>query len=197
MELARELLYDKIFSSFQYWNLGFFISAGFSKYLTKGEYNEALGWLDLIRKVSSNLGLDLSEDDNLIGVSLPEIATEMFRRLSIEKDRPYQEAKLNSEIIKSSVPIFNFDKVDEQELKDKIKRAHRNTVRMILKILAYQNQEELLPENWEIEHILPQKWQSSYFPSNSEREVKELVEHIGNKIPFEKKTKHYCKQWIF
>ena len=94
---------------------------------------------------------------------------------------------LNSEIIKSSVPIFNFDKVDEQELKEKIKRAHRNTVRMILKILAYQNQEELLPEKWEIEHILPQKWQSSYFPSNSEREVKELVEHIGNKIPFEKK----------
>ena len=94
---------------------------------------------------------------------------------------------LNSEIIKSSVPIFNFDKVDEQELKEKIKRAHRNTVRMILKILAYQNQEELLPEKWEIEHILPQKWQSSYFPSNSDREVKELVEHIGNKIPFEKK----------
>ena len=94
---------------------------------------------------------------------------------------------LNSEIIKSSVPIFNFDKVDEQELKEKIKRAHRNTVRMILKILAYQNQEELLPEKWEIEHILPQKWQSSYFSSNSDREVKELVEHIGNKIPFEKK----------
>ena len=42
---------------------------------------------------------------------------------------------------------------------------------------------------WErkIEHILPQKWQSSYFPSNSDGEVKELVEHIGNKVPFEKK----------
>ena len=64
--------------------------------------------------------------------------------------------------------------------------AHRNTVRMILKIIAYQSQEELLPEKWEIEHILPQKWQSSYFPSNSDGEVKELVEHIGNKIPFEK-----------
>jgi hypothetical protein len=56
-----------------------------------------------------------------------------------------------------------------------------------LKILAYQSQEELLPEKWEIEHILPQKWQSSYFSSNSVGEVKELVEHIGNKIPFEKK----------
>ncbi|MEK4164844.1 DUF262 domain-containing protein [Bacillus sp. FSL W8-0672] len=95
--------------------------------------------------------------------------------------------KLNSEIIKSSMPIFDFIKVDQQELKLKVKTAHRNTVRMILKILAYQHQEELLPEKWEIEHILPQKWQSSYFPNNSEREVKELVEHIGNKIPFEKK----------
>lgn len=94
---------------------------------------------------------------------------------------------LNSEIIKSPVPVFHFSKVNEQELKEKIKLAHRNTVRMILKILAYQSQEELLPEKWEIEHILPQKWQSSYFPSNSDSEVKELVEHIGNKIPFEKK----------
>ncbi|MBY0098779.1 DUF262 domain-containing protein [Mesobacillus maritimus] len=94
---------------------------------------------------------------------------------------------LNSEIIRSPMPIFDFATVDEQELKGKIKTAHRNTVRMILKILAYQSQEELLPEKWEIEHILPQKWQSSYFPSNSDEEVKELVEHIGNKIPFEKK----------
>ena len=94
---------------------------------------------------------------------------------------------LNAEIIKSPVPVFYFSKVNEQELKEKIKLAHRNTVRMILKMLAYQNQEELLPEKWEIEHILPQKWQSSYFPSNSDSEVKELVEHIGNKVPFEKK----------
>ncbi|MHC0037927.1 DUF262 domain-containing protein [Pseudoneobacillus sp. C159] len=94
---------------------------------------------------------------------------------------------LNSEIIKSSRPIFDFAKVDEQELKGKVRVAHRHTVRMILKILAYQSQDELLPDKWEIEHILPQKWQSSYFPSNSDEEVKELVEHIGNKIPFEKK----------
>lgn len=95
--------------------------------------------------------------------------------------------KLNSEIINSSMPIFDFVTVDEQELKGKVKTAHRNTVRMILKILSYEGQDELLPEKWEIEHILPQKWQSSYFPKNSDEEVRELVEHIGNKIPFEKK----------
>lgn len=95
---------------------------------------------------------------------------------------------LNAEIINSAQPKFNFGQIDEKELSDKIKTAHRNTVRMILKIIAYQHQSELLPEKWEIEHILPQKWQSSYFPINSDSEVKELVEHIGNKIPIEKKV---------
>ncbi|MFD2305314.1 HNH endonuclease family protein [Enterococcus termitis] len=94
---------------------------------------------------------------------------------------------LNAEIIKSVTPKFDFSEIDEKELKDNIRDAHRNTVRMILKVLAYQHQDVLLPEKWEIEHILPQKWQSSYFPKNSDTEVKELVEHIGNKIPFEKK----------
>lgn len=94
---------------------------------------------------------------------------------------------LNSEIIVSSIPKFDFNYISEKELKEKIKQAHRNTVRMILKVLTYQHQEELLSKNWEIEHILPQKWQSSYFTKASEQEVKELIEHIGNKIPFEKK----------
>jgi len=94
---------------------------------------------------------------------------------------------LNAEIINSAQPKFNFGQIDEKELSDKIKNANRNTVKMILNIIAYQHQSELLPEKWEIEHILPQKWQSSYFPTNSDSEVKELVEHIGNKIPIEKK----------
>ena len=94
---------------------------------------------------------------------------------------------LNAEIINSAQPKFHFSEINEKELSDKIKTAHRNTVRMILKIIAYQHQTKLLPEKWEIEHILPQKWQSSYFSNSSDAEVKELVEHIGNKIPFEKK----------
>jgi len=94
---------------------------------------------------------------------------------------------LNAEIINSKDPKFDFIPVDEKELVEKIKRSNRNTIRMILKILAYQQQKNLLPEKWEIEHILPQKWQSAYFPSTADIEVKELVEHIGNKVPFEKK----------
>lgn len=94
---------------------------------------------------------------------------------------------LNASVYQSKTPKFDFSLVDEEEFKEKVKNAHRNTVRMLLKVLAYQKQDELLPEKWEIEHILPQKWQTSFFPDNSEREVRDLIEHIGNKIPFEKK----------
>lgn len=94
---------------------------------------------------------------------------------------------LNAEITNSPTPKFSFNAIDEKLLKDKIKNAHRNTVRMILKMIAYQHQTELLPKKWEIEHIFPQKWQPNYFPLTPNDEVKEIVEHIGNKIPFEKK----------
>lgn len=96
---------------------------------------------------------------------------------------------LNSEIINSDEPKFEFKAVDYNIIKAKLKNPHRNVVRMLLKLLAYDNdlQYELLPEKWEIEHILPRKWQDSYFPNSSEEEVNEIIEHLGNKIPFEKK----------
>lgn len=95
---------------------------------------------------------------------------------------------LNSSILHDETPNFEFRNVTEEELKNGIKRLNRKAVRMLLKLLAYNTEEqnELLPYNWEIEHILPIKWQPSYFNSN-ENEVNELIETIGNKIPFEKK----------
>ena len=95
---------------------------------------------------------------------------------------------LNSSILHDETPNFEFRNVTEEELKNGIKRLNKKAVRMLLKLLAYntEGQNELLPYNWEIEHILPIKWQPSYFNSN-EDEVNELIETIGNKIPFEKK----------
>ena len=79
--------------------------------------------------------------------------------------------------------------MDKNVIRDELKNPHKNVVRMLLKLIAYDNdkQNELLPDKWEIEHILPNKWQSSYFPSSSEEEVNGTIEHLGNKIPFEKK----------
>lgn len=95
---------------------------------------------------------------------------------------------LNSSILHDEVLKFDFRNVTEDELKNSLKHLHQNAVRMLLKLLAYntEGQNELLPYNWEIEHILPVKWQPSYFNSN-EDEINELIETIGNKIPFEKR----------
>ncbi|MBR4625575.1 MAG: HNH endonuclease, partial [Alphaproteobacteria bacterium] len=64
---------------------------------------------------------------------------------------------------------------------------HRSIVRMLLKSFAYKHQESLLPDNWQIEHILPQRWQNSFFPDIEPKIVNEMIEHIGNKTPFERK----------
>ncbi len=95
--------------------------------------------------------------------------------------------KLNVEIATSSLPRFDFKQIDTSQLGDQIKNPHRNAVRMLLKILAYDKQDELLPDKWEIEHIFPQKWQTNYFPDVPDDVVKEKIEHLGNKLPFEKK----------
>ena len=95
--------------------------------------------------------------------------------------------KLNAKIIKDTHPQFDFRPIDIDAVKDRIKIAHRNIVRMLLKSYAYNHQEELLPDNWQIEHILPQKWQSSFFPDVEAKIVNDMIEHIGNKTPFEKK----------
>ncbi len=95
--------------------------------------------------------------------------------------------KLNVEIIESSKPKFYFKELEAKDYEAKIRVPHRNAVRMLLKILAYDQQEELLPEKWEIEHILPQKWQAAYFLNENGDVITEKIEHIGNKLPFEKK----------
>lgn len=108
--------------------------------------------------------------------------------------------KLNSAIIKSSIPKFEFKETDVDKIEERIHNPNRSIVRMILKTMAYEHQDTLLPNKWEIEHIFPQKWQTNYFPDVPENIIKEKIEHIGNKIPFEKKLNivagngYFCKK---
>ena len=95
--------------------------------------------------------------------------------------------KLDSAIVLSDTPVFDFKEIDTGRLESCIQNPNRNVVRMLLKTLAYEQQDELLPERWEIEHIFPQKWQTNYFTDVSDAAIKEKIEHIGNKLPFEKK----------
>lgn len=108
--------------------------------------------------------------------------------------------KLNVQIINNSHPEF-YAGFEEKKLEDEyavnaekartdklIITPHKNMVRMLLKVLAYQEntQTDLLPGYWEIEHIFPQTWDSKYYTLNEE-EANEKLEHLGNKLPLEKK----------
>lgn len=95
--------------------------------------------------------------------------------------------KLNVDIIKSSKPDFKFKEIDKSIWSSNIENPNSKSVRMLLKILAYNKQDSLLPETWEIEHIFPQKWHDNYFVNEPDELVKEKIEYLGNKIPFEKK----------
>lgn len=121
-----------------------------------------------------------------------------LRKLFIELFTKYLESptinavksdilKLNTEIVNNNRPKFEFRPFNEEKITEKIKFPHRNAVRMILKIITYDEQNYLLPERWEIEHILPVKWEDNYFLSADIETIKEKIEHIGNKIPFEKR----------
>ena len=112
--------------------------------------------------------------------------------------------KLNAQIINTYHPVFaaGFDEKkteDEYELQaEKLRtdnlliRPNRKVERMILKLLAYEEekQEDLLPSYWEIEHIFPQTWDTKYYTLDEE-EANDKLEHIGNKLPLEKKLNEY------
>ena len=117
---------------------------------------------------------------------LMELVTKYLMMPTINAVKP-DILKLNSAIVASNRPIFGFKTVDVTQLEPYIHNPNRNAVRMLLKTLAYEHQDDLLPTKWEIEHIFPQKWQTNYFPKESDSTIKEKIEHIGNKLPFEKK----------
>ena len=108
--------------------------------------------------------------------------------------------KLNVQIINNCHPLFNAgfeDKkpegedainAEKQRTDNLIIAPHKNMVRMLLKLLAYQDsaQTDLLPKYWEIEHIFPQTWDSKYYDLD-ENEANIKLEHLGNKLPLEKK----------
>lgn len=88
---SKEEVFDKIFDSFNYGNLGMFIGAGFSKAVVGND--KALGWLDIIKQASDSLKLDFPDDGNLIGVSLPELASGVCKQLAKRKIITYADAK--------------------------------------------------------------------------------------------------------
>ena len=122
---------------------------------------------------------------------LRHLATALVSRFAISppvNSIKQQVLNLDAEILKSKEPRFDFKDVGIEELASKLREPHYRLVRMLLNVIAYHDPEQhgLLPERWEIEHIFPQKWDDMKFPSLSNDEVKAKLEHLGNKVPFEK-----------
>lgn len=111
-DISRKIVLEKLFNAFNYGNLGMFIGAGFSKTVIDDKFSPALGWFDLIKEASDNFKIDLPSDKELIGVSLPELATLIIKKLAIEQSTDYVEAKhlFKREICKLSNWLPNKEK---------------------------------------------------------------------------------------
>ena len=86
------------------------------------------------------------------------------------------------------MPEFKFKEIDTSRLDVCIQNPNRNVVRMLLKTIAYEKQDELLPDKWEIEHIFHKSGKPIILLIIRRPQLKEKIEHIGNKLPFEKNS---------
>ncbi|WP_326495133.1 DUF262 domain-containing protein [Mycoplasmopsis felis] len=92
--------------------------------------------------------------------------------------------KLNKDIKNQQLPNIDIEiSITDDQIKEKIINTPNNITSIILKLIAYSSnkQNKLLPQDWEIEHIIPQRW-------TKENHIdKKIIEMIGNKLPLEKK----------
>ncbi|MGG4018883.1 SIR2 family protein [Priestia megaterium] len=93
VSIPRKVVFERIFNSFNYGNLGMFVGAGFSRAVIGDEFHSALSWFELIKTTSQSLDIEFPSDDKLVGVSLPELATSLCKSLAVNKSIDYNEAK--------------------------------------------------------------------------------------------------------
>lgn len=77
-----------------------------------------------------------------------------------------------------------------ENISSMLAQAHEGKLARALVLLhAYLNPEQtqLVPEKFEIEHILPRKWQTANYLEWTFVEAEESLERFGNKVAFEKK----------
>ena len=108
--------------------------------------------------------------------------------------------KLNKNIIDNELPEFSFSRFSNSMIKSSnYITPHKDIIRVLLKIIAYSDrkQNSVLPDKWQIEHNLPQKYQDSYFESFDHQIIEETIQHTGNLIPFERKLNIIAKNNYF
>ncbi|AMD81070.1 hypothetical protein AXW82_00620 [Mycoplasmopsis canis PG 14] len=99
--------------------------------------------------------------------------------------------QINANSINNLSPKMDFKrKITIENLRNELKEPHPNILKMILKLISYNVEDEmnLLPEKWEIEHILPKNWEKIYHTNDDINLINKSIEELGNKIPLEKKA---------
>lgn len=79
---------------------------------------------------------------------------------------------------------------NENEIKDSISNfslSRFSKALILLKAYLHPQQTALISNNFEIEHILPKKWQTANYNGWSSEDAKKFIEKFGNKIALEKK----------
>ncbi|MGM0924051.1 MAG: SIR2 family NAD-dependent protein deacylase [Bacillota bacterium] len=93
-KLTKEEVFNYLFNSYDYGNLGLFIGAGFSKAVVNSELGKgALSWGDLIKQVCIELDTEIPEASLTQGMSYPDIASQICEKISKLKKISYDEAK--------------------------------------------------------------------------------------------------------
>lgn len=81
-------------------------------------------------------------------------------------------------------------KMEEEKFKAKINdQASARLMRPLLLLDAYLNKQQngLIPETFDIEHIFPKKWQDTNYNGWDEKDAQAYLDRFGNKIVFERK----------
>lgn len=105
---------------------------------------------------------------------------------------------LNAMVGKTSKPNFEFVEIEDSILREHLIVPKTKIVRILLALLYHAEQDNgFLPSRWEIEHILPKKYDSTYFLPNSIVEINQMIGHIGNLLPIEKKNNIQASNGFF
>lgn len=92
-KISRDEALGLISKSSIYGNLGLFIGAGMSMAILNSEWKKvALSWKELIYKSAEEFGINLTEEVKTDGLSYPEIASEIAKKISTNEKINYKSA---------------------------------------------------------------------------------------------------------
>ena len=105
---------------------------------------------------------------------------------------------VKSDIYNACISIYHNNKFIDFSLDDKAIDLLKNKIsdtnstkiaKPLLLLHAYlnPNQTDLIPNKFQIEHILPKKWKTANYNGWTEEDAKEYMDYFGNKVVIEKK----------